>query len=65
MPHPASCPPHLPPLPCRLPPTAAQAWSKCVDRERDAGSDFTEECREKVGGWLAGWDAWLGDRVGG
>lgn len=25
-----------------------QAWSKCVDRERDAGSDFTEECREKV-----------------
>ncbi|PRW59327.1 GCK domain-containing [Chlorella sorokiniana] len=23
-------------------------WSKCVDRERDAGSDFTEECREKT-----------------
>jgi hypothetical protein len=25
-----------------------QAWSKCVDNERQAGSDFTEECREKV-----------------
>lgn len=32
-----------------------QAWSKCVDRERDAGSDFTEECREKVGGRVVGW----------
>ncbi|KAI3438161.1 hypothetical protein D9Q98_000598 [Chlorella vulgaris] len=23
-------------------------WSKCVDHERDAGTDFTEECREKT-----------------
>jgi hypothetical protein len=27
-----------------------QEWSKCVDRERDAGGDFTEECREAVSG---------------
>ena len=25
-----------------------QSWSNCVDRERDAGNDFTEECREAV-----------------
>lgn len=25
-----------------------QSWSKCVDKEREAGGDFTEECREKV-----------------
>lgn len=24
------------------------AWSGCVDRERDAGGDFTEECKEAV-----------------
>jgi mitochondrial intermembrane space import and assembly protein 40 len=23
-------------------------WSNCVDKERDAGSDFTEECRDKT-----------------
>ena len=26
----------------------AQAWSACVDKERQSGGDFTEECREKV-----------------
>lgn len=25
-----------------------QAWSKCVDKERDEGRDFTEECKEVV-----------------
>ena len=25
-----------------------QAWSDCVDSERDSGRDFTEECRSKV-----------------
>ena len=30
-----------------------QAWSECVDHEREAGSDFTEECREKVGAHVA------------
>ena len=25
-----------------------QAWSDCVDRERESGGDFTEECRDKV-----------------
>lgn len=24
------------------------AWSDCVDKERESGSDFTEECREKT-----------------
>ncbi|KAL4445830.1 hypothetical protein ABPG77_009029 [Micractinium sp. CCAP 211/92] len=24
------------------------SWSKCVDKEREAGGDFTEECREKT-----------------
>ena len=32
----------------RPPPTSPQQWSNCVDRERDAGSDFTEECRDAV-----------------
>lgn len=33
-------------MPCSL---CFQSWSKCVDKEREAGGDFTEECREKVG----------------
>ena len=25
-----------------------QAWSKCVDDERQSGKDFTEECKDRV-----------------
>lgn len=25
-----------------------QAWSKCVDDERQEGKDFTEECKDRV-----------------
>lgn len=25
-----------------------QAWSKCVDDERQDGKDFTEECKDRV-----------------